>query len=282
MNVDHFFTIGSAHLNQGNPCEDYALSGTLSAECLFGVVADGCSGANANTDVGARALSWAFRRTLENDLSVGNELIGTGFHDSLLQTFAGHQYGERDDYLATVVGFVATPSMARVYVHGDGAVAFKYANGQLKLITFNWQNNMPFYLKYHQHPSLLDEFVGHYPDQNQKPYSVTTQWGTCALNEPVSPAITQGMTMEQVMKGHVFECHPTDEKIVAMAVITDGIEQVGSLSNFEVAREILAFKNTRGDFVKRRMLKALKTRFNGISAPRDDLGVSAIWFGNEE
>ena len=59
LTADHYFTIGTTHARAGEPCEDYALSGTLKDGRVYGIVTDGCSGANARTDLGARVLALA-------------------------------------------------------------------------------------------------------------------------------------------------------------------------------------------------------------------------------
>ena len=49
--ADSFFTIGYPHVNQGIPCQDYAVSGVM-GDVAYGIVSDGCSSSPA-TDIGS-------------------------------------------------------------------------------------------------------------------------------------------------------------------------------------------------------------------------------------
>lgn len=283
MNVDHFITIGSAHHAQGKPCEDYALSGTLPTGAVFGVVADGCSGANANTDVGARAISWAFRQVLEHRTAQPGEWFDNGFGDELQRVFASLQFpsSAREDYLATVVGFAATPEEAAIFVHGDGAIAIRFADGRIRLVEFSWWDNTPFYLNYQLHPDLLDRFLRPFQDGVIEPFGMRTTAFLADGGLEIPETTHERFRMDDLFNGHVLRFRPADEGIVAIAVLTDGLEQVGDLPAAAVAKEFVGFKNHQGEFVKRRLLRALKDfRKDGL-IPRDDVGVAAVWFSEK-
>jgi hypothetical protein len=70
LTADHYFTIGTTHARAGEPCQDYALSGALKDARVYGIVTDGCSGANARTDLGARVLALALESELQNTSSL--------------------------------------------------------------------------------------------------------------------------------------------------------------------------------------------------------------------
>jgi hypothetical protein len=280
MTLDHFFTIGSAHHAQGTPCEDYALSGTLPSGVAFGVVADGCSGARADTDVGARAISWAFKEALSESPAEAGHWFDKGFTERLQAAFVRNQFaGAREDYLATVVGFAATPDFASVYVHGDGAVALRYADGRMELIQFSWWDNTPVYLNYQVHTEWLDRFLVPYQDGVIEPFGVRrTLFKAGEHGLEVLQSRHERFSVDQMMDGHVLQFQPAAHGIVAMAVLTDGIEQMGEMPAIDVARDWLSFKNFQGEFVKRRMLKSLKEHRKDGAIPRDDVGIAAIWF----
>jgi hypothetical protein len=288
MDADHFFTIGSSHAAQGTPCEDYALSGTILPgfvrdDFSYGVVADGCSGANANTDIGARAISWAFKHALEEKDTAPGEWFSGDFNERLLAAFAKNRYSlSEGDGMATVIGFAATPSNASVYVHGDGAVAVRYADGRICLTEFNWWNNTPWYLNYRLHLPLLDMFMEPFEDGVIEPFvqrTVTFQETASGLE--VLHQEVQRFTLDQVFCGHVLNFKPAEEGIVALAVFSDGVEQLLNLELMPAVKEFMAFKNHKGDFVKRRLIKALKAFQKDHHVPRDDLGMACVWFGDE-
>jgi hypothetical protein len=277
MNVDHYFTIGTDHQTQGRPCEDYALSGQLPGGAVFGVVADGCSGANAHTDVGARALAWAFNRAATDAAYRDTDvLFGAEFHDSFVEAFRKLCYTENPkDTLATVVGFIATPGQAAVYLQGDGALALRFADGSTRFLEFNWANNMPYYLGYQLRPYLNDAYVQQIAaEAGPHPFTQTT-----TLVPATAAPVREDFTVQKACAGYVLRFNPRAEGIVAMAVMTDGVAQVGTLPACEVAHDFTAFKNTQGEFLKRRLMKALKDFKKEGAVPRDDVGIAAVWFG---
>jgi len=280
MNVDHFFTIGTVHQALSRPCEDYALSDALPNGMLFGVVTDGCGGANAHTDVGARALAWAFKQALVSENAAAGEQFGAGFHASLLKTFRQYQYpGTSGDYMATLVGFAGTDDDVAVYVQGDGALAISYADGTLRLVEFVWRANKPFYLNYYLYPNALTQFEDECAAATVPPFRrVTTV--KAPGSEAVPAPTVESFTFQEAQDTRVMRFKPREEGIVSMAVVTDGIAQWGSQASIAAAEECLAFKNSQGDFVKRRMRRALKTTQGAGHLPQDDIGIAAAWFGH--
>lgn len=282
MHADHYFTIGTDHITAGTPCEDYALSGTTSAGASFGVVADGCSGANANTDVGARAIAWAFKAALNEQLAEPGEWFSAGFTERLREAFRQHQYdGNRLDYMTTVVGVVGTPEAASVYIHGDGAVAVRYVDGSIRLVQFSWWDNTPFYLNYKLYNDLLDRFVARFADDVIEPLTVTsTTFRQGPDDLVIDPPVVERFAMSEAFDGQVLRFRPADEGIVAITVLSDGIEKLGAipLQPVDVVRELMAFKNFEGAFVKRRAMRAVKEFAKDGRAPRDDLAIATVLF----
>ena len=283
MNIDHYFTIGKPHVTQGSPCEDYALSAELQPGLVLGAVCDGCGGAFADTDVGARALAYAFKKAvgLRSDLREG--WIGEGFREALLAQFAAHQFtGCTDDYLATVVGVVATQERAQVYCFGDGAVLLRYADGRRVLLEAEWWGNAPFYLTYLQHPELLSRFQEPFANGVLQPFCLKK---TVFADQGGVPVVleesAEWFDFSAVEQGLVLDFKPQEEGLEAIAVLTDGIAKVGEQSAVAAVREFTAFKNFRGGFVKRRMAKALDQFVKTGQVLRDDLSMACVWFGEE-
>ena len=80
LTADHYFTIGTSHARAGEPCQDYALSGTLKDARVYGIVTDGCSGANARTDLGARVLALAMEAELQHTTSLDDCFTPASIH----------------------------------------------------------------------------------------------------------------------------------------------------------------------------------------------------------
>ena len=293
MNVDHYFTIGADHQRAGTPCEDYALSGHLSSGAAFGVVTDGCSGANANTDVGARALAWAFKKSAQ-DVAIDSDLwISPDFLSQLQAVFKEHQYsGSQLDYLATLVGFIATEDRVDVHVQGDGALAILHADGLMSLFQFGWLNEMPFYLQYKSDDAAITTFQQLYPHGIVEPFSVRgTLFRSANGVATVTSEMCRRYALDEVYDGHTMSFSPKVDNIVAVAVMSDGIDRVRNVPSLEAVRELMAFKNHQGSFVKRRMMRALEAfrKFPATSSdasstgiPGDDISMAVVWFPQGE
>lgn len=282
MNIDHYFTIGKPHLTDGSPCEDYALSGELRPGLVFGAISDGCGGAFADTDVGARALAYAFKATLASVAYRGSGWFDAPFVDHLQAQFVSNQFtGRWDDYQATLVGLAATPERAQALILGDGAVAIKYTDGRQVLLEAEWPGNAPLYLAYHQEPLLVERHREYLAMQGEQFRLIRTER---VVKDGVPEIITssQVYSFDRAARGLVLDFAPTDEGIAALAVFSDGLAKVGDLSSVDAAQEFLAFKNYRGGFVKRRMARSLERLAKIGQVPRDDLAMACIWFGEDE
>ncbi|MBF0528398.1 MAG: protein phosphatase 2C domain-containing protein [Deltaproteobacteria bacterium] len=283
MNVDHFFTIGAMHVSQGTPCEDYAWSGHLHSDAVFGVVSDGCSGACANTDIGARTISFALTRTIQSRKVPGGEWFRGDFFHELRKNFASLRLTDTEnDYLATVVGFVATPETASVFLMGDGAIATRDAEGICQLIELDWYGNAPYYLEYTLRSDHRARFLKGLPEPSLQ--AVQRRTTTFSMNETglsLLGSATKWLGFEALETGLVLDFKPQDQGLRVLAVMTDGISHIGAVPAEAAVAQFLAFKNTRGGFVKRRMRKALTVFSQDGHMPRDDIAVACVWMGDE-
>ena len=284
MNADHFFATGHPHLVRGTPCEDYALSGAFDTDTVYGAVSDGCSGMFAHTDVGARALCFAFQKALRPRFKEPVQAFGPEFFSALKTGFqANHISTDRQDYFATLVGFVANPRDAAVYLFGDGAYVLRYADGRYKVVWLEWDGNAPFYLNYCLHEDLYREYVGEIQkgvdDPAHERFIVFREARDGGLKVMESGSIRHDFN--RLEQGYVERFRPADEGLEALAVLTDGLFKIGQVPTPEVARELLAFEDHRGGFVKRRLTVALEAFAQKGSVLRDDLGIACVWFGAE-
>ena len=281
MNADHFLTTGSKHISQGRPCEDYAWSGPIDGERVVGVVSDGCSGALANTDIGARTITFAFVRYVQSVKNSGSDSFRGDFYKTLQKSFAAPRLTDApDDYLATLVGFVATEQTASVFLMGDGAIATKDSEGIHQLIEIEWYGNAPYYLDYTLRTGFRERFLEKLPDSGfQAVERRTTEFSSGTDGVHILSCNAERLGFEALENGMVFDFKPKDQGLVALAVMTDGIAHVGSISAPSVVAELLSFKNTLGGFVKRRIRKALTEFTKGGHTARDDIAISCVWMG---
>jgi len=72
--TDSYFHIGKIHLNNGKPCQDYALSDVFDDAALV-IISDGCS-TGGHTDVGARMLALSTAVAIREHWAVSRTVLG--------------------------------------------------------------------------------------------------------------------------------------------------------------------------------------------------------------
>lgn len=270
MHTDSMFAIGNDHLKTGLPCQDYAISGTGS-DSAYAIVSDGCS-SGRRTDVGARITATTMERALL--AFPGNQ--AAMWHDqreSMLAAMAtlGCEF---EDLYATCIYAYCSPKERYVHVRGDGAVAWKYPDGSIEMISFDWgvvgQNNPPFYPAYGLIDPVLEAFKNEYAtDPEEALYSMRYRMA----DDEEALLGMDGHSIEAGIEGIRLSI---PAEAVAVAVFTDGIMRVPSLGWYHVVRQLMAFKSTNGQFVKRRMLRFLAERATPSTRPADDLAYAVI------
>lgn len=281
MHHDHYFTIGTRHAKEGTPCEDYALSGMLPDGRQYGVVSDGCSGANAMTDLGARVWAHAYARALTCAFPHSREFL-----ERFLQFGRENRFTENPfDYLATVVGVVSDGVTATSTVFGDGAVTLVYRDGRRRLLSVDWRENMPYYPLYAEVPKFDMDFRA---SQARAPLLQPVRVRTVDFRVgdggvEVLSDTSDWYDLEVFHHGWTQTLNLAEEGLQGVVVATDGVEQLqqaGALNQpaEQVVAAFTAFKNHQGGFVKRRVMRALGDYAKAGYQPADDVGVAALWF----
>ena len=289
LKVDHYFTIGTSHARSGEPCQDYALSGTLKDARIYAIVTDGCSGASARTDLGARVLALAMEAELQRTTSLNDCFTPASIHRIRTHLQSMPLGGTPQDYLASIVAFCSTSTTAKIFMAGDGAYATHHANGTVHITEASWPDNAPYYLGYCLQPAVAARFANQTEaKQRPPPTSVRPEMveGPAGFDQ-LSPngvtltthttgieATTQVIPTHDFLQGWTTEIDLTD--ITALAICTDGIGQISALDTLEAATACLAFKNYEGSFVKRRTMKALAQWEKNGHIPQDDFSIAAL------
>ncbi|EIJ41248.1 hypothetical protein BegalDRAFT_0328 [Beggiatoa alba B18LD] len=258
LHYDSFFTIGKTHV----VCEDYALHGDSPTPFL--IVCDGCS-SSPNSDVGARILALTAKTLVEKQV------------DNLISDY--YLFGQRlikqaadiaqklpislSVLDATTLIAYQTADSVRIYVYGDGTILLKNQSDKIDYINIEFTHNAPYYLSYWLTEERQQEYASHelYPLIIQD--SRASQKENAIYHKPL-----------------IFEFSLTEYPTIAIA--SDGIGQCYNFSDgtrislLDVATQLLAFKQVEGDFVKRRVKRALEQfAKQGIYAA-DDLSLAAL------
>ncbi len=264
MYSDHATITGTHYSNIAHTSEDYAFSADAS-DYSWAAVSDGCSGATGRSDLGARVMVLAVQALIEQ---YGPEVINSGGFKKMFYAACVPWYAlmKTDDMFATLAVVAGDCNAVYATVMGDGAVLFKYADGRVGLIEVSYPENAPDYPIYHIAPELHERWKTAYPAPKQLVRIVYSAAGE--------------LIEKSALDGDVWRFFPAVEKIVCVAVASDGIGSRREKSSIETVREILDFKSTSGAFLQRRLGSVARRSWReSRTEPFGDLSVAAIWFG---
>lgn len=289
MTSDHYFEIGEKQYANGAPCQDYAFSGDLMSaggrprakELQWAAVADGCGGARSETDLGARAIVWAFRHALQARAAAPLGLeeqsrgawIDMAFEGELKEAFAYPRISmQAADYFATLVGIVTDDTDAQVLLWGDGAVGLSYSDGRHRLVIYEFEGNAPFYLAY----TMSDKFLRQYLKYHAAPVRERTVEYTFVPGGQANPTsvVDRQLDFETFRHGHLLNYKPKQDGISSIAIFSDGIMSLLGVEPWQVASQLMDIKSTRGGFVKQRAREVLSSYRQAGNPARDDVAVA--------
>lgn len=151
---------------------------------------------------------------------------------------------------------------------GDGVIAWMIG-GDLTMVRYDWAANTPLYRQYH-----ADGFAAFRRAQSDQPLSIHFHYRHGAERDDD----IESLSMEQALSlEHEFvRCPDT------VAIFSDGVTQVDGMDWRDVVAELLSFKSTEGDFVKRRMNRFLKDCLKHGKGPIDDISMACIHIDHDK
>jgi hypothetical protein len=280
IHFDHAFHIGEKHLRQGKPCQDYALSGTLS-ECIsYAIVSDGCSSGGL-TDIGSRLVVLATERAIRESVLYG-ELSAQRINvarDAYIETFRRTLGLKADDMYATSLWALMTEDTVLAHAAGDGVVALVRKSVDYPY-TFElvWDNNTPYYPSYHL--AGQDNGFAHAHKDSGTPLTLTIEDTAPTGMGGIPDGSIRELTLKEGMAGITIDLSRSDPAFVTpvlgVALFSDGVSQVDGLETREVVKSLLAFKSTTGQFFTRRMNRFLQDVKRIGRGPIDDIAGAVI------
>lgn len=267
--LDSYYTIGKLHL----VCEDYLYQGSEPFPHL--ILADGCS-ASPDSDVGARLLVLNARRLLPGFTTEAmSEAERAARHWRLGRRIVRRAARQAQALDLNAEALDATLLVAwcdgtTVYVHlyGDGCIVTRREDGGVAVIQVEYAGNAPYFLSYlldAERLALYQEAIGDPLEAQSVEYWNET--GTTTRRERFDTPT-------------VFNFSLATFPIVAVA--TDGLHSFVNVETDQpvdlltVAREMQNFDSLNGDFVKRRVRKALVEYSRQWVFNLDDLGLGAF------
>ena len=269
MNIDTFIEIGSQH----KVCEDYIISGNDPMPYI--ILADGCSSSN-NTEMGARILCYLAKQYLKNKSSQHLSILGYHDHNDM-----GAWIIHNAEMAARLLG-LSLPSLdatliiayqhenyIRVHMYGDGCIFTRFRNSDTtELLTVEYAQNAPYYLTY-----LTDSERRHLYSEMEIDKYVHID------NSKSEEQITNHVANH----GESLYSYNIDSYSLVL-IASDGIESfikpegnyIQRISPRYIIEPCIAFKSTKGEFLKRRMNKQMKIFDVANIHHYDDLSVGVF------
>lgn len=258
--ADSYFCIGKQHANEGKPCQDYAVT-QVTEDSAIAVISDGCS-TGGKTDIGARIVSFAAIRSVNVSGIISKSHIKSLLHPDVYFPFV---LGKESLY-ATLGVLIFDEAGLTSQLYGDGVVAYKNEDGDIYATRYEWIKGAPYYLAYNDE-NFIDQVCDGNPDLVS---CVKDDWTYVAANKAWEMPFIEKVSAKQGMEGFSdkYFCR---EKSGFLAIFSDGITQIKDVDWKDAVFEFMNYKSTSGEFVKRRMMKALKTM-----TPMDDIACAAL------
>ncbi len=292
FNTDSHFVIGHAHIHQNKPCQDHAMHKICGRSIASIVVSDGCSSGN-HTDIGARIITCSTIKAING--SPWNHL-----HDDAPGSITKHilRYAtisksslgvDDDDMLATCSYAIINEEGGFIHLMGDGTVIIRLVGGILKIISLNWQNNLPYYLSYDISGELPNFKSEHSKINNGEIALCISESGT--LHDNLYGKTTH-IPIEEAVKGYTIKIDKSFLSVIeSITIFSDGVQDFHKNPNTsdreriemdQIVIEMTNFKGYKGEFVKRRMNAALKKLAKEDIYPNDDFSMAVIYVDHEK
>jgi len=279
--ADEYYHIGSIHRGKGEPCQDHAIS-YVDKVMAVGSISDGCS-KGRNTDVGARVINYATLQALKNYASstIESDVIRVAEKVHLMRLESVKKVQQElgfdgADLIATNLYICMIKEIAFIHVLGDGVVAVVDNERNMDVRRFFWSKNAPYYPFYDL--NQRDQFVEFHGNDLLAGCLTEERWhidceGAKTQVDTIVHSLIKGMN------GIVIDLseEQKNKKISFAAVFSDGIEQMDNLEWLDAVVKSLAYKNTTGLFVKRRMMRFIKDASKFSKGPLDDISCATIY-----
>lgn len=271
IKVDAYFTNGNVH----KTCQDYALYGN--DPIPYVIICDGCS-SSRYTDVGARLIALSAKKIL---IEMINNDIG---HEFFIQVFEVHMLIEMSLILkileidkecmdsTLIVSFIRYGTIF-TFCFGDGQRLINYKSMGYHLVTISYEGNAPYYLSYQ-----MDVNKGR--DKIFKEYAKAKKFET--RNEEI---IINGVIENQKTMYNEFIIDKIPiEGIKSYCIMSDGTEsfvnrETGDrVDHRQISDLFTCFKNTNGEFIKRRVRRAIDDLAKENIYNTDDISVAGFYF----
>lgn len=268
VSIDTFLKIGKQH----SICEDYIISGEK--PILYTLLADGCSSSgmlkNSYPDLGARFLCHSTKLLLQTFPSLEYEIprydTVADFvinHSITLSSLLGINKTSLDATL--LLAFIFNNSI-HIYTFGDGNIISLNRDNVATLYKISYGKNAPDYLSYRLNAKR--KRVYEKLEHNERRVQRIAYKGIQVESKDLDPEVC------------IFTFPLAEFKCIL--ITSDGIESfinsnMESPSTEEIVKNLIAFKNPNGSFLKRRLKRMIKNYEKIGYYNQDDISVGGFY-----
>ncbi len=281
-NVDEYYAIGAQHRADGKPCQDHALSGYDADDNVYISITDGCTGGGA-TDMGARIVNYATVQALKNMIlwqrhnDVLADMVTDVASQRLLTIDRVHRelHMQHNDLLATNIYALSVKKYTYVHVVGDGIVAVVSVDGSIDVWRYLWADNIPYYPAYDM--GKQEQFIAAHGGNGLQTRLMQERWSISSCGDVLTVDVKKH-TIAQGIRGITIDLSKRvrDNLVKSITIFSDGAELIDGLPWQYVVSQSVAYKNVKGAFVKRRMMRLIKDVSKEHRGPLDDIACATI------
>lgn len=267
MNSDSQYLIGHSH----HVCEDYALSGFYEG-LHYAIISDGCS-SSQDVDIGARVLAKSaegvIRSVYEHHYQPHYywDIVGKMIVSNAQKTIRslGVPDTALDSTLLFVIGYEDSPNV-NMFAYGDGVFSYYDFDDKLHVIEIEYESGAPYYLSYRLDEQRRNGYNQQYPGAVGIIHYIENYNGELEVQNRMEEWTHFELCFSAQPNGYV-------------SALSDGVKTYKGLDFPNVMKDFMGFKNSQGEFVKRRM-NALKRRYDRDGLKHDDdISMASIFIG---
>ncbi len=277
MNSHSAYVIGKAHA----VCQDYAVA-KVEGATAYAIVADGCS-SSPDTDMGARLLVKSAERSIVAPCK-RDALFHQAEHEAAARQalrYARALQLSPQSVDATLLTIKVSGARFSATCYGDGSIALQSRTGRLDVYSISFADGYPRYPVYAAQPErqrFLETRAMNLKDVTH--YSL--------VGGDTAAVQIDRRTSDDLLE--TFSGDVRDYRLIA--ALTDGFNSFVRVTQSETSKRVepigleklignlLSFKNTNGEFVRRRLNKFLSDAQKNNWQHQDDLGIAVVYLGD--
>lgn len=261
MTTDIFVEIGSQH----KVCEDYIIQGYTPAPYI--ILADGCSSSNG-TEMGSRILCHLAKQYLQYRADDLHELDYKKMGRWIIHNaeMSARQLGLSISCLdATLIVAYEIDNIIKLFMYGDGAIFIKEGD-VIKSWKIDFTGNAPYYLSY-----LIDDFRHDLYHREKHDLIITAE------NTGVLPfeRLAYDYPLSFIFQKKDMDCLMISSDGM-FSFIVDDPKRYKIIPASDLIADFMTFKTIKGEYLKRRLNKALKKLNKSDINHYDDLSIGTF------